>query len=126
MKYMRDFKRIVGDLKFNGWAFEIKYDLANGEAGDYPSTRCYLQLKAITDDNVTGNRAVWFGRKWLLSPHMTRSEVVSTAFKAIMTAIEHETREQFLYQGRAIYDPHYDVDSLWDLRGKTHILDERK
>jgi len=66
--------------------------------------------------NITHQPTSWTGRKWFLSEHMTKSEIVTTAFKAIMTAVEHETREQFLYRGASIFDPHYDVDCLHALR----------
>jgi len=50
------------------------------------------------------------GRKWYLSPYMTRSEVIQTAFKAVLTAEEHEVRESFLFKGQAIFGPHIDVE----------------
>jgi len=53
-----------------------------------------------------------YGRKWRLSQHMTKSEIVQTAFKAILTAEEHEVREKFLYRGHAIFGPHLNVDAL--------------
>lgn len=43
---------------------------------------------------------------------MTVSELVQTALKAVLTAVEHEVREQFLYRGRAIFNPHCDVEEL--------------
>ena len=55
------------------------------------------------------------GRKWYVSPYMTESEVVQTAFKAIQTAIEHEARETFKYRGHAIYGPHFSADKLVQL-----------
>jgi hypothetical protein len=51
-------------------------------------------------------------RKWRLSTHMTVSEVVQTAFHAVNTAMEHEVREQFLYAGRPVFGPHFDVNAL--------------
>lgn len=58
---------------------------------------------------------------------MTKSEVVQTAFKAVLTAVEHETRETFLYRNKAIFGPHYNVDALLKLceSGST-ALDVRK
>jgi hypothetical protein len=56
---------------------------------------------------------------------MTKSEVVQTAFKAALTAIEHEARERFTYRGQSIFDPHYDVDQLVELRARADCLDER-
>jgi len=60
-------------------------------------------------------------RKWRISRHATRSEVVGTAFLACKQAMEHELREQFRYRERAIYSPHYDVDRLKDFHGDTEF-----
>lgn len=77
----------------------------------------YLQITAPTGtDNVTGEAYHWKSRKWLLSQHMTTGEIVQTALKALLTALEHEAREQFRYKGEAIFDPHYDLDFLVALR----------
>lgn len=54
-------------------------------------------------------------REWPLTPSMTKSEIVQTAFMAIMAAQEHETREAFKYKGKAIFGPHFDVDDLWEI-----------
>jgi len=57
----------------------------------------------------------WHGRKWILSQFMTKSEIVQTAMKAVLTAIEHEAREAFTYRDQAIFGPHYDVDRLAEI-----------
>lgn len=87
--------------------------------------RPYLQLVADEMDPHTGQPKQWQGRKWLLSFHMTRSELVQTLFKAVLTFIEHEVREQFTYRGVAIFDPHYDVEKLVLLRAQQDALDVR-
>jgi len=51
-------------------------------------------------------------RKWRLSQHMTRSEIVQMALKLVLTSVEHETRENFRYRGQPIFGPHFDVDAL--------------
>lgn len=58
--------------------------------------------------NVTGEvlEAGWRGRKWYLSPHMTTSEIVQTAFLAVTQALEHEARERFTFKGQPVMDPH--------------------
>lgn len=43
---------------------------------------------------------------------MVKSEVVATAMKAVLAAEEHEARELFKYRGKAIFNPHIDVDAL--------------
>jgi hypothetical protein len=76
-------------------------------------TRPYLQVSCLGGVcNITMDSKPWKGRKWFLSEHMTRSEIVGTAFKAVLTAMEHETREQFTYRGQAVFGPHIDVDRL--------------
>lgn len=68
----------------------------------------------------------WKGRKWYLSPHKTDGEVVQTAFKAVMTAMEHEIREMFTYKGVSIFDPHYDIDKLAEFRRRSEAIKERE
>lgn len=62
-------------------------------------------------------------RKWLLSPHMTKSEVVQTVFKCVLTSYEHRVREHFTYRERRVFGPHYNVDALWSICDQ---LDARK
>lgn len=69
----------------------------------------YLQAEYDEADTITG---IVEKRRWPLSPEMSKSEIVSTAFKCALTSMEHKTREWFLYRGRAVYQPHYDVDTL--------------
>lgn len=64
--------------------------------------------------NVTGEPEAWSGRKWPISLHHTNGDVVNTAFKAVITALEHEAREQFLFQGEAVMQPHRDFDLCRD------------
>lgn len=64
---------------------------------------CYMPLEPPVEQK---------GRKWLLSNHMTESEVVMTAFKALLTAEEHEARERFTYRARRIFGPHINVNRL--------------
>jgi hypothetical protein len=72
----------------------------------------YLRARFLEADTLTGENQMQFTRRWSLSPEMSKSEIVATAFKCIMTSMEHRVREFFLYRNRAIYMPHYDVDTL--------------
>lgn len=97
-----EIRNIVKDIKFlENWRIEVFYE------ADAP----YLQVHF--PDPVTW--IYWSGRKWRLSYHMTKSEVVQTALAAVLAAVEHEAREHFLYQGRAIFGPHFNVDDLVEL-----------
>lgn len=83
----------------------------------------YLQGEYEDPDAHTGELALQTTRRWFLSPEMTRSEVVQTVFKCALTSMEHRTREFFLYRGKAIFGPHFDVDLLMDLCGKVDRRD---
>lgn len=75
-------------------------------------------------DNATGQAAPWYGRKWLLSAHMVDSEVVQTAWAALMMCLEHEAREHFTFMGTDVFNPHLDIYKVLDLR-KSEALDKR-
>lgn len=60
----------------------------------------------------TGEPMDWVGRKWRLSQWMTDTELVWTAWKAILTALEHEAREMFRFDGVTVADSHVDIHKL--------------
>lgn len=107
--------RLVDQIEYPGFRYGIT--LSNDVM--------YLQITCDDVCNVTGERMTWKSGKWLLSEHMLDSEVVQKCLKATLTAIEHEAREKFKYRGRAIFDPHYDVDKLWELRGESDSVVRR-
>jgi hypothetical protein len=94
-----DVSVILAELTYKSWKFLAKE--RSDERG------FVLRVSFIDADGNKQN-----GRPWLVSPDATRSEVVQTALKAVLTAEEHEAREQFFYQGSAIFGPHLDVDAL--------------
>lgn len=51
-------------------------------------------------------------RKWSISPAMSDSEIVQTAFKLCITSFEHRCREAFTYRQARIFGPHFDVEDL--------------
>lgn len=100
-------------VQFKDWIFKIGDD----------EGRMYLQVQFRAACSTTSEVMDWAGRKWFLSPYMTDSELIGTAFKAVMTAVEHEAREEFRYKGRAIFGPHIGVQALWEVANQ---LDVRK
>lgn len=104
-------QEIISDIEYKDWEIKVTQ-----RVGAYP----YLQVSFI--DN---SEHLQRGRKWMLSQHMTKSEVVQTVFKAILTAEEHEIREQFRYKNRLVYGPHIDVDVLANVVGSQGNLDMR-
>lgn len=111
-QYYRD---IIETVEFPGFEFVLHADY----------DRFYLQIRCNATGNITGKPMEWSGRKWRISQYMSKSELVQTAFKAVLTATEHEVREKFKYQGQPIFDPHYDVDQLHKLRSSADALEVR-
>lgn len=62
-------------------------------------------------DTASRERTIQRGRHWLLTPNMTDAEIVRTALLAVLTAEEHEARESFLYDGKPLFGPHFDLPS---------------
>lgn len=117
MHTLATFRDVLSRIKFGDWTFEV-----NVQSG------MRFELKVVVDGarcNITGEPMSWKGRAWPLSVHMTDGEIVQTAFKAVMTAMEHEIREQFTYRDAAVFDPHYDIEKLVDLRKRPDALKER-
>lgn len=112
---IEEIMEVVHSATFPGYEFLVFLD------GDRP----VLQVEFYAPDLKTGEPSFQKGRKWFLSYHMTKSEVVSTAFKAVLTAVEHEVRETFRYKGRAIFGPHFDVDALVSFSTLAVNLDMR-
>ena len=107
------FQLWLDDVNYKDWGFEVRQ---KGEA-------IFLQVVFLAKDNDDPQSSYQLqrGRKWLLSQHMTRSEFIQTALKAVLTAEEHEIRERFTYKGKAIFGPHFVVDELHRLATDEHI-----
>lgn len=71
-----------------------------------------LQVAVLDRDRDSGVIGVQKGRKWYISSHAIRQEVVRTAFKAVLAYEEHEICEHFKYEGNRIFSPHQDPDFL--------------
>ena len=97
---------VIANCSFPEYSFRVWVD-GRGEM--------YLQASYFETDTVTGKLEEQKTRRWFLSPEMTRSEVVQTAFKCIITSKEHSTREWFKYMDAPVFSPHYDIDALVDL-----------
>lgn len=84
------------------WRLQVRLD----------GNRPYMQVFGDGVDSDTGEPVRWSGRKHWLSPHMTKNEVVRTAWNAVVGAMLHEMQEGFLFNGVRIFDPHVDYEEL--------------
>lgn len=112
-------RSVVGRIVFPSLTFEVSQE------GPNVFLRVVSAWPAL--DNVTGEALTtsWKGRHWRLSQWMTDGEIVQTALKAVLTALEHEAREVFTYQGMAVFDGHYDIDALVALRASGDAIKGR-
>ncbi len=88
---------VVSRIQFPGVTFQLEHK----EHG--------LALRVHCPDGVdalTGETAPWQGRAWPVSLDTSNGELVQTAFKALLTAMEHEAREAFTFQGKRVMQPH--------------------
>jgi hypothetical protein len=93
---------ILQEVKFKQAQFTVE-----AAAGGF-----LLQICCAEQDVECNVERSFEGRKWFIPADATLSEIVQTAFKAVVTWQEHEARDGFLYQGLRVFGPHYDVDTL--------------
>jgi hypothetical protein len=103
MKTIEEIREIVNLCKYPEYKFSVFID-GRGEI--------YLQAHYNEPDTITGKTEIQATRRWFISPQMTRSEIVQTCFKCIITSTEHRAREWFTYREKAIFGPHFNVDVL--------------
>lgn len=107
----QDIQNIVDKISYKDWNFKV------GQNEEH----YYLQVIFNAPDNRTGKIEPQFCRKWQLSTHMVVSEIVRTAYKAIVAAEEHEVGEHFKYKGQLVYCPHIDVEALVEVMENNRI-----
>lgn len=107
MLHVTDILAILKQIQYRDWEINLRGIYAEGDAS------MYLQVEFDAPCEKDGFVRRQRGRKWYISEHMTQSEIVATALKAVLTCEEHEARERFKWKGRAIFGPHIDVEALW-------------
>lgn len=96
-----EIKAIVDEIQYLDWQIKVRMD----------GKRPYLQVFGHgPDPNDNMKDARWSSRKWWLSPHMCKNEIIRTAYMAVRGAVMHEMEEMFLYKGQQIFSPHMDYD----------------
>lgn len=111
-----EIRNIVSDIRYLDWQFLVRMD------GERP----YLQVRGHgPDPNQEMKDENWTGRKWWLSTHMCKNEVIRTAYKALECAVKHEMDEMFTYRGAQIMSPHLDYDVVVDMMRTISYKDTR-
>jgi hypothetical protein len=91
---------VVREITYKDWDFVVQD--TNGLA--------LFRIEFLARSTVTGKVERQLGRWWYLSESMSSGEIARTIFKAVLTAEEHEAREEFRFAGMAIFNPHFDLD----------------
>jgi hypothetical protein len=99
---------VLAAVTYKDWTLKLHYDPAR-------ATAPYIQWMFTGKCSKTGAVGPQFSRKWYISPWMAESELVQTAFKAALTAEEHETREHFKYFNKRVFNPHIHVRELMQI-----------
>lgn len=97
-----DVKSILRAVSYRDWSFHT------GPMG----RGFYVQVRFMALDDIDGEPKLQHGRKWYVSTHAIREEVLRTCLLAVLQANEHEAREAFRYSGLAIFGPHHALDHL--------------
>lgn len=100
-------KEILSEVKYLDWKWLVM-DKGDG---------FLIQLAWIAPDADTGKQSLQKSRKWYVSSHVVKSEIVQTAYAAVQRAVLHEVAESFTYRGKRIFNPHFDVEALINVDG---------
>jgi hypothetical protein len=107
VKSLEDIQSIVRQVSLHGPLAGYSFIIRDTHGG------IVLQATYLEADILTEVPEAQVTRKWLISPYATKSEIVQTAFKCILTSMEHRIREHFQYRGKRVFGPHFDVDDLY-------------
>lgn len=101
--------RVIAKVQYKpGWSVTLLEQTAeSGEKNVF--LQCVFQAPDV--DAPDSPPTAQYGRRWALWPGMTETELVETAFKAIMTAENHEVGEWFRYEGEQVFSPHFDIQA---------------
>lgn len=93
---------ILGNIEYKDWTMAFV-----DQADIWLIWPVFNRVDAITGSYSAGINM----RPWVIERWRSEAYVVQTAFAMIKMAEEHETREEFKYNGEAIYSPHK-IESL--------------
>jgi hypothetical protein len=99
---LEEVQNVLADVKFDGHEFLV----------EETPTGFHLHVRCPGVDVDSGAPCFHSGRKWHIPHDAIRSDVVRTAFKAVLTWLEHEARERFTYRKARVFGPHLDVELM--------------
>ena len=105
---LQEIERTLNSVSFPGYEFAV-------QLLDFGRYAIFARFKAPC--TVHGGEPVWqYTRKWLLE-NPSEGAIVGTCLKLVLTSLEHEAREMFLWKGKRVFDPHTDINALLAIQG---------
>ena len=122
MRTIDDMQQVLSRITYRDWRLFVRP--VEPDHILLPGVRASEQHWYLQWEFADAQGEFWTSRKWLLSPHMTDTELVYTAWKAVLAAEEHEARENFLFEGVPVVGPHLDVHAMAQFC-RQYPMDER-
>jgi hypothetical protein len=100
-----EMETILSNIQIFDRKFEIQPLIINAELG------WAIQVTYTEPDIDTGKLELQKSRRWVIEPNATESDVVHTAFAAVMRSYDHVVQEHFMYKGKRVYSPHFAIEA---------------
>lgn len=111
-KTFEEIKAILDDISFLDREIRL---LQKGTESGLPVYLAQLVYDEPDVEDPSGLPKKQASRKWYISPYSTKTEIVETAYAACLRSMKHIVREWFLYKGRRVMSPHFDVEARVEL-----------
>jgi hypothetical protein len=88
---------IIKQTRFRDWRFETAYSAHE------------TLVRAVFDAPdafIKGEASTQWSRWWVVEEHDSDEQVIKTLLLCVLTAVEHEAREDFFYDNRRVFSPH--------------------
>jgi len=116
---LRQLRETLANIKIFDRRFEVReVEIPDRDEGEVEAG-FLLQVVYEEADIVTGKVETQRSREWYLWEGASETDVVHTAFAAVMRSYDHVVQEHFMYKGVRVYSPHVDIDERLAI-GKKH------
>ena len=116
---LKHLEEILSHIKIFDRRFEAReVQVPDREEGEV-ETGFLIQVVYEEADIVSGKVETQRSREWYLWEGASETEVVHTAFAAVMRSYDHVVQEHFTYKGVRVYTPHVDIEERLEV-GRKH------
>jgi hypothetical protein len=100
-QWLKAVKSVVSGVKYPGYNFVVAI-----EYGEAVTVRVSYDAIISSESGGVTSHQTMIGRPWVIEFGCHPIQIVQTCFLALLTSIEHRTRESFTWQGMPIMHPH--------------------